>query len=179
MNNNINVVEETPLSDADIKKYFPKAKIISYDKLKNYSSISKLLPNIFDYCFILYQQQKNVGHWVALMRYDNIIEYFDSFGGKIDSPLNWNDKQTNIGLGQCAPYLTNLLKKSNMNVIYNNKKYQNSDSEISTCGRHCCLRILTLLKGYDLDDYYKLLSSNKKLKKMNYDGIVSELINLL
>lgn len=179
MSNNVDQIEESPLSDDDIKKYFPDAKILSYDKLKNYKTIKKLLPKKIDYCFILYQQQKNVGHWIALIRYGDNIEYYDSYGNRIDEPLTWNDEITNVELGQDKPYLTNLLKNSKFNITHNTNKYQKSNSKIATCGRHCALRILALLKGYNLDDYHKLLLNSSKTKKINYDRIVSDLINII
>ena len=53
---------------------------IEYKDLKNYTSIDELLPNDKDFAVLLYESQPNSGHWTALLKYDNDIELFDSYG---------------------------------------------------------------------------------------------------
>ena len=52
-------------------------------------ALTHLLPKPTDYCIILYESELNSGHWVALLRYDNIFEYFDPYGHVVDKPLRW------------------------------------------------------------------------------------------
>jgi hypothetical protein len=65
-----------------------------------------------------------------------------------------------------------------MRVVYNPIDYQNKrDTDISTCGRHDCFRLYTILKyDMDLNTYYNMMVDLKKKTGMNYDEIVSEYI---
>ncbi len=47
------------------------------------------------------------------------IEFFCSYGSKIDEPLTWTPVGMRVQLGQDKPYLSNLLDKSPYRVIYN------------------------------------------------------------
>jgi len=67
-----------PLSDADLKHILGEdLKILKYSELANYSSLDSILPKPTDYCIILYEEEPDSGHWVALLRYDGIVEFFD------------------------------------------------------------------------------------------------------
>lgn len=169
-------IEKKSMSNDDINKYLPNVQTISYNELSKYNSIEQILPTNGSYVIILYLQTPNSGHWTALMRYDDKIEYFDSYGGSIDAPLKWNSGESNEMLNIHDKYLSKLLKKSNMSVVYNNVKYQTQKQGISSCGRHCVLRIKKMLEGYDLPQYYKILSKLKNKLKLDYDEIVSGLI---
>ena len=69
---------EYPLTDSDIETYLgKKVNIINFSELKNYNHIDELLPDDKSYVIILIEQDKNTGHWIALMRYDQM-----SYGGK-------------------------------------------------------------------------------------------------
>ena len=176
------------LGDDDIKKYLPDAKILKYSDLNKYKNIEELLPNNKSYAIILYENQKNKGHWVCLMRYKDkkkgdLIEFFDSLAdnGEPDSQLKWVSGQVNKMLGQGKPILTSLLKKSNLPVIYNKFKFQSEGNKkdgdlINTCGKHCVFRIANLLNNdRNLEDYYKLMATAKKQSKNTFDEIVAHL----
>lgn len=173
--------ELTPMGDNDIRSYCPSDRIYSYSQLANINSIDELLPNEKDSCFILYEHSKNNGHWVCLSRYieegEPILEFFDSYGGDLDSQLNWTDKQTRIGLGINKAFLSDLVDKSGLDVINNKKNYQKSNPLIATCGRWCVLRAKLLdNKNLVLEEFHKVMKKIKKKTGMNYDEIVSILI---
>ncbi len=173
----IEKIEDTPMSNFDIKFYLPDVKIIPYSDLKFVKTINQILPKNKSYVIILYQNTQNCGHWVCLMRYDDTIEFFCSYGSKVDESLEWLPREKNFELGITEPYLTNLLKKTKLKVIYNPIPYQSKkDLDISTCGRHCVLRIIKMLEGFDLQEYFKTLYLLKKKLKIDYDKIVSGLI---
>ena len=176
------------LGDDDIKKYLPDAKILKYSDLNKYNNIEELLPNNKSYVVILYENQKNKGHWVCLMRYKDkkrgdLIEFFDSLAddGKPDSQLKWVSSETNKLLGQGKPILTELLNKSDLPVIYNKFKFQSEGNKkdgnlINTCGKHCVFRIVNLLNdNRNLEDYYKLMAKAQKQSKNTFDEIVAHL----
>jgi len=169
-------ITKTCMSDSDIKLYFPNAKIISYNELQKYDNIYELLPRPGSYAFILYQQSENCGHWVLLYMAKKYIEYFDSYGKKIDEPLNWLSKRENADLDIRMPYLSKLLLSSGKDIIYNAYCFQGKSKGISTCGRHCVLRLKMALDGVHLKDYIKLLEKTQKKTGRDYDEIVSALV---
>ena len=79
---------KSPMDDDEIKKYLPNVPVLSYTELTE-KTLDEILPDKNTYCIILYQSSPHSGHWVALLRYDNLYEYFDSYGNVIDEPLSW------------------------------------------------------------------------------------------
>lgn len=175
--NELQEIEETCMSNTDINKYFPGVKTVSYCDLAGVGNINELLPRPGSFFFLLYQNSPNSGHWVALLRGRDYIEYFDSYGGPIDGPLDWLTARQNKALGIVNPYLSKLLMEHGGEIQWNGVCFQNPhNSGISTCGRHCCLRIKMFLNGYDLEKYIRLLQLTKKKTLRNFDEIVAGLI---
>ena len=134
------------LSDKDIRDILgDKCKIIKYSELSQYNTLSELLPHLIDYVVILYEEAHNSGHWVGLLKYNNIYEFFDAYGLMVDKELLWVDLKTRQALNERIPYLTNLLKHEN--YIYNKIKYQSEDNYINTCGSHVAHRIYRLINN--------------------------------
>lgn len=174
---NIDKITNEPMNDFDIKHYLEKPTI-KYSELINYNSIDELLPNDIDYQIILIESDFNNGHWVGILKYNNIIEYFDAYGKEPSEPLSWISKKKNIELGQNKKFLNILFDKSNKKVIYNDIDYQIENPNINTCGAHITFRILQLLEnGKTLKEYNKLMQKGKKETKLNYDQIVAAFIN--
>jgi hypothetical protein len=174
--NNTEEIEQTPMGDDDIKFYFPNAKIIKYSELAGYNDIDKLLPSDKDFAFLLLEDSPNKGHWLALLKYGNVAEVFDSYGGKPDSWLRWNSKEKNKQLGQGRKTLTEILSNHDGKVVYNPIKYQGDGGDINTCGRHCTLRIKKMKEGMNLDNYYTWMVKQKDATGRDYDEIVSDFI---
>jgi len=166
-----------PLDDAEIKHYLPDASLMVYGDLSKYNSIEELLPEDKSCCIILYQDSPNKGHWVVIVRDKDEYLYFDSYGNKIDDPLNWVDVGIRKELNQLTPYLSELLK--NKPHKYNNKRYQKLNPEVATCGRHCIFFTLNnRMNDLDLQNYKKLMEELKKKMNLDYDEIVSDYINI-
>lgn len=174
----INKIKFKGMSDLDLKHYLSHIPIYTSNDISKYNDITQILPNHKDYIFILYESSPNYGHWCLLLRNDNIIEYFDPYGYKIDAPIYWIPKEERNNLN-LKPYLTDLLNKSNFEIQYNGYDFQNrNNSKISTCGRHCMLRLLMFLKyNVNLNNYITIMKQLKKKTKLSYDDIVSDLIN--
>lgn len=167
-------VIETPMSNEDIWKYLPDANIVSYNKLPEYGDIEKLLPNNKSYCVLLYQDSENSGHWCALSRYNDVVEFFDSYGNAPDKQLSWVPKEQRQKIGIDANYLSRMLKATKLPCIYNTVKYQAESPDVATCGRHVCWRLLNLLnKDMTLKDYTKFMKSTG----LPADILVSERID--
>ena len=176
-------IARDPMGDDDIRKYFPNAKIMKYSELKNYHDITQLLPRPKTFFFLLYERSPNVGHWVLLSRYrDNgidTIEFFCSYGSKIDEPLTWTPIGIRQQLGEDKPYLSMLLDKSKFRTIYNPVQYQSKKSNIATCGAYGTLRAGELVRhNTTLDEFNDMLSEVKKATGLNYDEIVANLVDL-
>ena len=168
------------LSDKDIRDILgDKCKIIKYSELSQYNSLSELLPELLDFVVVLYEESVNSGHWVALLKYNNVYEFFDAYGLFPDKQLLWMDLKTRQALNERIPYLTNLLKHEN--YIYNKVKYQNEESNfVNTCGSHVVHRIYRLINNsMTLEDYHKFMRDLSKESKFNYDLIVSTFVNLI
>lgn len=174
------------MGDDDIRFYLPNAQIMKYSDLIKYKIIEQLLPKTNSYAFLLYENSHNKGHWVVISRYkylksdkEDLIEFFDSYGEKIDAELNWNQEKQNEMLGQGKKILTELLKKTDKKVIYNPFKYQGDENNnINTCGRHCVFRIKNLLDcKRNLNQYFNFMKEIKDESGNTYDEIITHLID--
>lgn len=182
-NPEIQEIQREPMGDDDIRKYFPKAKIIKYSELSKYNDITQLLPKNKSFFFLLYEREPNVGHWVLVCRYkDNgidTIEFFCSYGSKIDGPLTWTPIGIRVQLGEDKPYLSMLLDKSPFRVVYNSVQYQSKKSQIATCGAYNVLRASELQKhDTTLEEFTEMLEEVKKATGLSYDELVSNLVKL-
>jgi hypothetical protein len=130
------------LSDGDIKKYLGSGtKIIKYEELDKYNSITELLPNDKDFVVLLFEREPDVGHWVCVIRNKKSILYFDPYGNRVDKIMVWNSNYMNKKLGQDFPYLSWLLNKAvddGFKVTFSEVKFQDEKSNFTTCGRWVC-----------------------------------------
>ena len=180
LENPLKKVEDDPLSDKIIRKYLKDPKIILYEDLKNYDNINDLLPNNKDYVIILFKQDdKGSNHWIGLMKYDNIIEHFCSYGSYPDEYyFDWTTQRDLDKAKEYKPYMTELLNKSGNEIIYSSQDYQQDKGKIATCGRHITNRVMHLLNhNNNINDYYKYMKKIKNKSGLSYDEIVSAIIN--
>lgn len=167
-----------PMGDDDIENYLSNPTIIKYSELKNYTNIEDLLPNRKSYFILLYETDLNEGHWCCCMRdkHNNLI-YFDSYGHEISEPLKWNSKEKNIELGQDRPYLNYLFDMTPLEVYYNAYKFQNDNSDISTCGRYCVAVIKAMKEGVSLHEFINIFKNLQKKFNIKPDLIISKVIS--
>lgn len=161
------------LSDSDFSRYFGDGKVIKYSDLANYNNINDLLPNDKDFRIILIESSVNQGHWVAVMKYGDILEYFNSYGTKMEHDFKFIPTMVKHLLGQGGNLLTNLLKTKgkDQKVYYNKKRLQEINDNVNTCGRWVVCRILAMLMGYELDDFI-----NKVEEKEEETGKPSDIL---
>ena len=168
------IIEE-PMDDGDIRQYLPNAKVMRYSGLSRLSDIEQLLPTDKSYVILLYENTPGSGHWVALMRYGRTIEFFCSYGSKIDAPLRWQNPKDNAMLGQTAPFLSQLLNKAKgkFRAIHNPVAYQSSKQGVATCGAWDVMRINQMKNhNQDLHEFHDFMESVKKETGLTYDEIV-------
>ena len=115
------------VTSGDLQSIFKNCKIIKYADLDQYSDIYQLLPNRIDFCFILTESKTNSGHWTLLIRYDNMFEYFDSYGVSIKNILdnipNYVDQQFGNNYKEDIGKMINSIKPTDK-FIYNETKFQ-------------------------------------------------------
>ena len=164
------------LSDEDIRRILGgRCKILKYGALSRYGSLDDLLPDLLDYAIVLYEEKENSGHWVGLLKYNNLFEFFDPYGLIPDKELSWVGLKTRRTLNEATPYMSILLKKEH--YVYNHVKYQNLDDYVNTCGSHVCHRIYRLLHdNMDLEEYHKYMKETREETGSNFDVIVATFV---
>jgi hypothetical protein len=112
--------------------------------------------------------------------FKGIIEFFDPYGGKPDSQLNWLPKSKATSLGQGRKLLSALLDNCGQRVVYNPIAYQKESPEINNCGRHCVYRILCMMNGnMTLELYYKHIKELERKSGLDADGVVSSEVDIV
>jgi hypothetical protein len=136
-------------------------KIIKYSELANYTSLLQLLPKSFDYIIILIENDKNSGHWCCLIRQDNVIECFNSYGVTIDSEFRYIPDWVERWLNEDTRYLTRLIKSApdDIAVISNRIKFQENSPKIATCSRWVVFRIEMARMGHSLEQFAATVKS--------------------
>lgn len=148
--------------------------IIKYSELKNYKTLTDLLPKIFDYKIILLETAKNSGHWTCIIRMNNIVECFNSYGISIDKEFKFIPDVVERMLGESKKYLTDLINKTkDFTVISNKYKFQSQDPSVATCSRWVILRIETARIGYSLQTFVNMIQ-----KQVDRDDIPSDILVL-
>lgn len=130
---------------------------LPYHELDNIKDIDELFENHLA-VMLLYETDKDFGHWVVLNKFSDHIEFFDPYGIFPDDELKQASYNLRIHDGEVVPHLTHLLENQPLKVIYNKVKLQQVFKDVNTCGRHCALR--TVLRDMPLDKYTKLLTTN-------------------
>lgn len=169
---------EKMFSDKDIERNLGQNSIIKYSELADYNNINELLPHDKSFKVILIESKFNSGHWVCVMKYKDIIEYFNSYGSLPEYDFKFIPTHIKYLLGQGGNLLTKLLKTKNSNqkIYYNKKKLQKINNSVNTCGRWVCCRIIAMLCGYELDDFIEKCEEKKSETGKPYDILVTEWI---
>lgn len=164
--------EDVALSDSALLKLIDgKAKIVLYPDLINYSNIDDVLGE-YQCCVLLFEVQKNYGHWCCLFKVKpDEIEFFNPYGGYPDDSLDFIPLHFREVSNQYYPYLSLLLYNSPYQLSYNEHHFQKHGSGIRTCGRHCAVRILC--RELSLDQYTDFLNYYREQLNMDYDALVT------
>lgn len=134
---NFKQVSDYELSEDDIRKLLGNVRIITYPDLAK-ETLQSLLPKDGIVVILFLTESKQEGHWTALLRRGDTIEYFDSYGIKPDGERAWLDQRHRISLEETRPLIHELLKGYTGPVTYNRKKLQKGS--VATCGRHVVVR---------------------------------------
>lgn len=152
-------IEGYALGDDDIAKMLPKTNIFTYPYLKQVKHIDEIFDNEGRAVMLYLTENDHTGHWVGLLRKPDHIEFFDPYGEKPDDELKWVSGGKREELGITQPYLTKLLRQSEVPVIYNKVPFQKEGDSIETCGRHTASRLL--FSHLSLQEYYDMIKKSK------------------
>ena len=149
-------------------------KIIKYSQLKEYSSLIDLLPGRVDYKIILLESNKNVGHWVCVIRVEDTVECFNSYGVTIDSEFKYIPDWIERMLGESKRYLSDLIKTApkGITVVSNNVILQQDNPAIATCSRWVIFRIEMAKMGYNLQQFIQFIESVYSKSDLSLDELV-------
>ena len=177
MNKEINNIIHKALGDDNLRTILGKdTKILKYSELAKYNSIDQLLPKPNDFVIILLEESPNNGHWTALLKYNNIYEWFDSYAFPLDYDLtHWLTPQQRAKLGESKKYLTYLLQGKTL--IYNKVKYQEMKDGVNTRGSHVSYRCYKFKHdGFDLKTYQKHIKNTCQIYGLTPDQVVAEFV---
>jgi hypothetical protein len=152
------------LSDSDIRS-LGIPNVILYEDLKNMDPRTLLskLPLV-----VLYQNDKDIGHWVMLHRTPEGFEFFDSLGYMPDKEFEFlKMKQPHY----IAKMLYDLSQVEKIN--YNPHVLQVDKPGVATCGRHCVVR--HMFSGYGIDDYARSIKAVSNKLNITPDELVTKL----
>ena len=164
------------VSNVDIEKYLGQGHIIKYADLVNFNTIDDIFGD-YNFVIVLIESKPNSGHWCCMLRYDNTIEMFDSYGGTIDHELSFISKKMKDKLGENRNILTELLNKSGHKVVVNKYKMQSEQNHVDTCGKFVLLRIIMFLcANMQLKEFVNFVKTNAKKLKLSNDEFVCKCI---
>lgn len=167
--------KEYSLSGNDIKKALDgDVHVILYPELSKYLTLEDIIyeekPIV-----ILYETEKNYGHWTCLFFGPKGLEFFDSYGIYPDDELVKSHYSPSYNM------LSNIMldyMHRGGKVEYNNYKFQKHSIKVNTCGKHCVFRIKN--RSRNIDEYKKYLDKLKNHMgfKADYDDVVNYFWNL-
>ena len=136
-----------------------KCNLVQYSDLHNIKSIDELL-GPHKKCVLLYQTSANYGHYCCVWEYNDTIFFFDSYGSKPDSQLNFVPKDLKQELNSNHNYLIRLMYDSGKNVEYNQYQFQSREPNVATCGRWCVERLR--FPDISINDYHDIFKQSSK-----------------
>lgn len=170
--NDLMEIKKYPLSNFDIQEVLnnvshPNTNIINYEELNNIYHIDEIFDNLGRCIILIPTESLNSGHWVALIKKNNEIEFFDPYG----KTLKQQEKNLNSNIDIDEDIIIKLCKRDGYKLSYSNKKNQPYSSNIATCGRHSVMRVI--LYKLSNDEYNKMMEKLSKLYNVSSDDIVS------
>ncbi len=174
---------DRPISKETLAGYdgIAPGEIMKYSQLSSFASIVDLLPHDKTSVIILEEEEPDSGHWVAVLRYGDKIEFFNSLGGKPDNDFRYIPISVQHELGESGRDMTRLMddaKARGFKTVYNKKAFQKQSNSVQTCGRWCAMRIQTM-KFWDMSlaEFAQFVKHEESELRMTADETVSDLIS--
>ena len=153
-------MEEKPLSNFEILMVLKnRPNLLLYGELSKFDDIFDAMgPN--NELILLYETQKNFGHWACLfLNSRDEIEFFNSYGVYPDEELAKIPENFRKESNQDEPHLSYLLDQSGKKLVYNDFRLQKKEPNVNTCGRWCVLRLL--MKNIDIESFIDIFEKNE------------------
>jgi hypothetical protein len=172
MNNKI----DEPLSDGAVREALGDVRILKYSELKNYKTIFELLPKINTFFICLLEEDVNRGHWVTMIRLEDGLFYFNSYGVKYDRDVSVIPRCVRKILGEDpAREFTRLL--GGRKCEWNRTVLQGDKSQ--TCGRWVVLAIVfCCFLGYLPAELVEFVQDKSKASGQSFDAVVTSIISI-
>lgn len=150
--------EAVDLSGEQVNKIAEgKARILSYSELERHDTLDSAFGGK-NAMILLYEIRSGSGHWVAVIKHpNNIIEFMDSYGLKLDTELQYTHFYFNE---HGVPHLTRLIQESGMELIENTIRLQQFKEHVNTCGRFASFRVRLMNKS--LKEFQAMFLNNKQ-----------------
>ncbi len=165
---------DQPLSDGAVRDALgDDARILKYSELKNYS-MDELLPTVNSFFIVLLEEEKNRGHWTAMMRLKEGFYYFNSYGQMFDSDISVIPRCIRRILGEDGRQFRRLL--DGRLCDYNKTKLQGETSQ--TCGRWCVLVItMCCFLDYSPSEFVEFVQDKAKSSNKSFDELVCQFVD--
>lgn len=164
------------VSNIDIEKKFKHddIDIIIYSHLNDYEYLLELLNKSICAVFILLKTSENSGHWTVIVKYNENIYYFDSYGVKPDGELKFINSSMRSELNENNNILTKLIHgiPSSYNFTYNKVQFQSHENNINTCGKWTTVFTKCIFHGLTLSDFITRMKQLKQQYDISYDNLV-------
>jgi hypothetical protein len=172
----LNIIKSQPLSNFDLNEILKNSSsietnIYNYDHLKNVFHIDEIFDALGRCIILLPVHSIDNGHWIALIKRDNIIEFFDSYGKTLDQQEN--NLNSNFDIDE--DLLKDLVKKAGYKLQYSKIQNQPAKFDVATCGRHAIFRIIFF--NLTNKEYNNLLKKISKKHNVKPDDIVTAYSN--
>lgn len=165
------------LRESDLRRIMgTSTHIVPYRHLARIRTIHDLFGNRA-FVVILFEVERNRGHWTLLIRRPQSIEFFDSYGFVPDDELHLIPAHYRIQNYQQYPHLLQILYQSGMPIEYSPYHFQSFGEGVNTCGRWCILR--WILAGYDIDDFAAIVFRLASQTHLPLDDLVTQITNPL
>ena len=141
------------VSNIDLQKKFKitpdQIMIKIYPDLNDVEDIMNILPSEICVCFILLKTSEQSGHWTCLVRNNNLIYYFDSYGVAPDGELSKISPGIRYELHENPRALTGGLERFQV-VIHSVTIANNSNSAVRV-STHAANSVKCLPSAYSKD----------------------------
>ena len=172
----------TPLSNENISKIFKtlhsKANIIILPNFKG-NTIEDIFNNTNHAIIFVATNSKYSGHWQLLLRSNNYIYFFDSYGHDftklLNKVFNYYGEDAYGESYKLGQILLNSDYCKEGRLLMNTVAYQTMDKNDDTCGRHCvtCFYSFNNMQNFDFNKYKTFMDNYKKDHNLqSYDDVV-------
>lgn len=163
------------LSDDDIRDLLGGSiRITTYPDLDKVQHIDEIFDKHGRAILFVPQQNEQQGHWTALIKKRNMIEFFDPYGDPPEAQKDTIDDAQLRKMHMTEPLLAELLTNNPYKIIYNKVPLQKLEDDVNTCGRHAVCRLL--YHKYPLEKYREIVqrygaNPDEFVIKLTYDEL--------